>query len=85
MLEIPEIVSVTCAVLGICGVIFKIAVLVPFENKIDDLSKAIDSLQETINRHDDRVRAIEIHVAELEQRIRSNQHRLDAMEATKLK
>lgn len=76
-----ELIGTICAVLTVSGIIFKYAIVKPFENKIDDLSKLISELRSDLKFHDTRVRNLEISVAELEQRVRSNQHRIDSLEA----
>lgn len=77
-----EIITVLCGVVTIAGIIFKYAVLRPLENSIAELNKAVDRLRGTFQIYDDRLRLCEIQIAELNQRVRSNQHRLDALEVT---
>lgn len=77
-----EVIGALCAIITLCGVLFKYAVLRPLETSIGNLNEAVDRLRETFRLYEDRLRLCEVQIAELNQRVRSNQHRLDALELT---
>ena len=83
ILSTAEIIGIAIAALGLCGAIFKFAVIRPLENTITNLTDTVNRLRDALKYYDDRLRSLEIHIAELEQRVRSNQHRLDSLEAKK--
>jgi len=49
-------------------------------NTIASLNKSIDRLDKTLVGYENRLRLVENQVVELNQRVRSNQHRIDALE-----
>lgn len=75
-------VGVVITVLGFCGGIFQYAVIRPIENKLSDLTNINKSILNALNRQNDRIHAIELKITEIEQRARSNQHRIEALEAS---
>ena len=72
-----EGVGAFCAFLTVCGGIFHFAVIRPLENSIAELKKEIEQLR----KDRERMHLLEIKITEVEQRVRSNQHRITALEA----
>lgn len=71
-----ELITAFCAILSLCGVIFKYAVIRPLETSIDALKLEIVELR----RDRERLHLLEVQLAEINQRVRSNQHRIDKLE-----
>lgn len=71
-----ELIVAFCTVLSLCGVIFKYAVIMPLENSINALKQEIAELR----RDRERLHLLEVQLAEINQRVRSNQHRIDKLE-----
>ena len=78
-----ELVSITASATGVVGVvagiIFKIAIS-PLTTAINGLQKTVDELGREIKEERERRQAVELKISEIEQRGKSNTHRLDRLE-----
>lgn len=77
---LATVITVVISTLALCGGIFQFAVIRPLENAIASLNKSIDRLDKTLVSYETRLRLVEQQVVEINQRVRSNQHRIDALE-----
>lgn len=67
-------------VLGFVGGVFSWVVLRPLNNAIENLNKAVGELRMEILTAEGRRHDLELKVAEIEQRAKSNTHRLNRLE-----
>ena len=71
--------SATVVVGFVAGVIFKIAIS-PLTTAINGLQKTVDNLGRELKEERERRQAVELKIIEIEQRGKSNTHRLDRLE-----
>lgn len=67
-------------VLGFVGGVFSWLVLRPLNNAIENLNKAVGELRMELLTAEGRRHDLELKVAEIEQRAKSNTHRLNRLE-----
>lgn len=67
-------------VLGFAGGVFSWVILRPLNSAVENLNKAIKELREELSTAERRRHELELKVAEVEQRAKSNTHRLDKLE-----
>ncbi len=67
-------------ILGFIGAVFSYIVLRPLNNAIEDLNKAVGELHMELLTAEGRRHDLELKVAEVEQRAKSNTHRLNRLE-----
>lgn len=80
MTELVSITASATVVVGfVAGIIFKIAIS-PLTTAINGLQKTVDELGREIKEERERRQAVELKIIEIEQRGKSNTHRLDRLE-----
>lgn len=66
-------------IMGFLGAIFSYAVLRPLNNSIIEFRTLLRELKDEIRHAEERRHALEVRVAEIDQRARSAHHRLDTL------
>ena len=68
------------AIAAVVGAAFSFAVLRPLNASIKDLQKAIDEMRAEMKESGKQRQELEVHLAEVDQSVRSAHHRIDALE-----
>ena len=68
------------AIAAVVGAAFSFAVLRPLNASIKDLQKAIDEMRAEMKESGTQRQELEVHLAEVDQSVRSAHHRIDALE-----
>ncbi len=68
------------AIAAVVGAAFSFAVLRPLNASIKDLQKAIDEMRAEMKESGKQRQELEVHLAEVDQSVRSAHHRIDRLE-----
>jgi len=85
-MEASQLIAVITGVLSIVTAIIKVAnwagktYLTPIVEGIRNLNRSVDDMKIALQKQLERVHALEIHLQSVEDRCKSNQHRIDEIE-----
>lgn len=68
------------AIATVCGAAFSYAVLRPLNASIKALKEAVDDMRREMRESNKQRQKLEVHLAEVDQSVRSAHHRIDALE-----
>lgn len=75
-----ETAAQVAAIAAVIGAAFSFAVLRPLNNAIKALQKTIDEMRAEMRESREQRQELEVHLAEVDQSVRSAHHRIDALE-----
>lgn len=79
-MSILETIAQITAIAAVIGAAFSFAVLRPLNASIKALKETIDEMRAEMKEGRERRQEIEVHLAEVDQSVRSAHHRIDALE-----
>lgn len=68
------------AIATVIGTAFSFAILRPLNNSIRALKETVDEMRAEMKESRERRQKLEVHLAEVDQSVRSAHHRIDALE-----
>ena len=79
-MSVLETIAQIAAIAAAIGAAFSFAVLRPLNNAIKALQKTIDEMRAEMKESREQRQELEVHLAEVDQSVRSAHHRIDALE-----
>ena len=79
-MSVLEALAQIAAIAAVIGAAFSFAVLRPLNNSIKALQKTIDEMRSEMKESRKKRQELEVHLAEVDQSVRSAHHRIDALE-----
>jgi len=79
-MSVLETIAQITAIAAVIGAAFSFAVLRPLNNAIKALQKTIDEMRAEMKESREQRQELEVHLAEVDQSVRSAHHRIDALE-----
>ena len=79
-MSVLETIAQITAIAAVIGAAFSFAVLRPLNNAIKALQKTIDEMRAEMKESREQRHELEVHLAEVDQSVRSAHHRIDALE-----
>lgn len=79
-MSIIEIATKIAAMAAVIGAAFSFAVLRPLNASITALKEAVDEMRAELKEGREQRQELEVHLAEVDQSVRSAHHRLDTLE-----
>lgn len=79
-MSVLETIAQIAAIAAVIGAAFSFAVLRPLNNAIKALQKTIDEMRAEMKESREQRQELEVHLAEVDQSVRSAHHRIDALE-----
>lgn len=79
-MSVLETIAQITAIAAVIGAAFSFAVLRPLNNAIKALQKTIDEMRAEMKESREQRQELEVHLAEVDQSVRSAHRRIDALE-----
>lgn len=79
-MSLLETIAQITAIAAVIGAAFSFAILRPLNNAIKALQKTIDEMRAEMKEGREQRQNLEVHLAEVDQSVRSAHHRIDALE-----
>ena len=79
-MSVLETIAQITAIAAVIGAAFSFAVLRPLNNAIKALQKTIDEMRAEMKEGRKQRQELEVHLAKVDQSVRSAHHRIDALE-----